>query len=64
MISHVVKGNILQLNVSWLPPEVTNGELWRYSVYVWHLLTPQVKQSIAFEVSRECALSPSQWASV
>ena len=51
VISHMVKGNILELNVSWVPPMVTNGDLWRYSVYVWHLSTPDEKQSIAITVS-------------
>ena len=64
VISHVVKGNILELHVTWAPPVVTNGALWRYLVYVWHLPQPDAKQSIAISVSMGSALRLSHMGSV
>ena len=55
-MSHGVKGNILELNVSWAPPVVTNGALWRYLVYVWHLPQPDANHSTAISVSIWSAL--------
>ena len=39
-----LEGSQITITISWKAPLVTNGELWRYVIYMWHHAAPDDQQ--------------------
>ena len=49
-----LEGSQVTVTISWEAPLVTNGELWRYVIYMWHHADPDDQQIHYVAVSIFC----------